>query len=192
MHVEDSLGYWLISAARYFASSIDQVLESHCIARGKPCVITPPQWGVIVELAAQDGQTIGALAQKLGVDGPAITNLVKRIEQSGLVKRTRSREDERVVEVWLTQEARDLFRVLDPVVEQFQESLLSPDQRRQLIDLLQQLIGGLSVTATDDRDRYFSLRAYVRRKVHERGDNPPCSTGEGGTTHDASGPAPHV
>jgi len=181
MRVEDSLGYWLVTATRYFAAALDERLEAHCVERGKPYVINPAQWGVILELSTRDGHTIGTLAQRLGVDGPAITNLVKRLEQSGLVRRTRSREDERVVEVSLTPEGRDLHHSLDPLVEAFQDKLLPADQQRQLIDHLQHLIAGVSVVAPDAGERFHSLRAYVRGRVRERGATP--GGPKGGSTH---------
>ena len=61
-------------------------------------MITPPQWGVLALLSHHERQTIGTLAQQLKVDGPAVTNIAKRLEQSGLVERARDRQDERVVE----------------------------------------------------------------------------------------------
>src|SRR6266487_101898 len=75
-----------------------EVLQAHCLQRGKPYVITPPQWGVLALLSHHERQTIGMLAQQLKVDGPAVTNIVKRLEQSGLLERARDRQDERVVE----------------------------------------------------------------------------------------------
>jgi DNA-binding MarR family transcriptional regulator len=174
MHVEDSIGYWLVSATRSFASALAEVLRVHCVKLGKPYEITPTQWAVIMGLSAHDGQTIGALAQRLGVDGPAATNLVKRLEQGGLVKRSRSREDERVVEVWLTAEGQDLFRSLDPVVERFQEEILPTDQRQRLIESLQYFIARVSVVAPDAGDRFSSLQEYVRRQIFgsETGSSP--------------------
>jgi MarR family len=94
MQLEDTIGYWLSYAQRCFAAAFFEVLRARCVELGKPYVITPPQWGILVLLSHEDGQTISALAQHLCVDGPAVTNLVKRleqVEQCGLVERVRDR-----------------------------------------------------------------------------------------------------
>src|SRR5438552_792583 len=116
MQLEDTVGYWLSYAQRSFAAAFFEVLQAHCVQRGKPYVITPPQWAILALLSHLDGQTISTLAQHLRVDGPAVTNLVKRLEQSGLVERVRDRQDERVVKVWLTAEGQDIYRSLDLLV----------------------------------------------------------------------------
>jgi DNA-binding MarR family transcriptional regulator len=164
MRVEDSLGYWLVSAARSFAAALARVLSDHCAERGKPYAIPPAQWGVLLALSADDGPTVGALARRLGVDGPAATNLVKRLEQIGLVRRERSRADERVVAVWRTAEGEDLVRSLEPVVARFQDELVPRDRRQPLIDNLQDLIARVAVVAPDAGDRFSTLREYARRQ----------------------------
>src|SRR5215472_3237190 len=95
------------------------VLRAHCEERGKPYVITPPQWGALSLLLAHDGLTIGAMAQKRGVDAPTATGIITRLEQHGLVERQHDREDRRVVKIYLTDEGRDIIRALASPVEQF-------------------------------------------------------------------------
>jgi DNA-binding MarR family transcriptional regulator len=162
-HIEHAIGYWLISATRYFAAALSDLLASHCAERGKPYVVTPPQWGIMAQLALRDRQSIGELARHLGVDGPSVTNLVKRLEQNGLVHRARPPADERTVEVSLTDEARDLFASLGPLVEDFQDRLLPDGQRERLVTSLQCLVARLSeiAPAAADRDRFDTLRGLV-------------------------------
>jgi DNA-binding MarR family transcriptional regulator len=76
----DTVGHWSSYAQRCFASAFFEVLQAHCLQRGKPYVITPPQWGGLTLLFHHERQTIGTLAQQLKVDGPAITNIFKRLE----------------------------------------------------------------------------------------------------------------
>jgi DNA-binding MarR family transcriptional regulator len=115
----------------------------------------------------RDRQTISMLAQQLHLDGPAVTNLAKRLEQNGLVTRVRSREDERVVEISLTAEGRDIFRSLNPIVVQFHEQVLPDDQRQALIKHLQQFIARVSMVAPDAGDRFSSLLEHMRRQEDE-------------------------
>ena len=68
--------------------------------------ITYPQYLVLNALNETDGQTIGGIAEVLALESSTVTPLVKRLEQAGLVTRQRSREDERLVQVSLTDAGR--------------------------------------------------------------------------------------
>ncbi len=70
--------------------------------------ITYPQYLVLCTLWEGDGRTISAIADRLALDPSTITPLVKRLEQRGMVARKRSSEDERLVEVSLTQKGKEL------------------------------------------------------------------------------------
>src|SRR5258708_39172163 len=94
-------------------------MRAHCEERGKPYVITPPQWGALSLLLTQDAQTIGTISQKRGVDAPTATGIITRLEQNGLVERRHDREDRRVVRVYLTDEGRDISNTLASPVRQF-------------------------------------------------------------------------
>src|SRR5215469_9641891 len=126
---DDSIGYWLSYAQRSFSSAFSEVLRRHCAEQGKSYVITPAQWGMLSFLVHAQEQTIGALARRLGLDAPAITNIVQRLEQSNLVERVRDREDQRIVKVLLSEEGQKIMHSLLPVFEAFNEQLL-PGQER--------------------------------------------------------------
>ncbi len=70
--------------------------------------LTYPQYLVMLVLWEQDGLTVSALGERLFLDSGTLTPLLKRMEQSGLVSRQRSVEDERRVEVTLTPDGRTL------------------------------------------------------------------------------------
>jgi DNA-binding MarR family transcriptional regulator len=117
------LTYWLFYAERCVTAAYAEVLRAHCQERGKPYVVTPPQWGALALLLVQDGMTIGIMSQKRGVDAPAATGIVTRLEQTGLVERRHDREDRRVVKVYLTEEGRDISQTLVSAVEDFEQRL---------------------------------------------------------------------
>lgn len=71
--------------------------------------ITYPQYLMLSVLGDEDGATIGAIAERLGLESSTITPPAKRLEQAGLVERRRSRVDERQVQVWLTDAGRALL-----------------------------------------------------------------------------------
>lgn len=70
--------------------------------------LTYPQYLVMVSLWEEDGQTVGGLGDKLFLESSTLTPLLKRLEAAGYIGRARSREDERVVVVRLSEEGRRL------------------------------------------------------------------------------------
>lgn len=70
--------------------------------------LTYPQYLAMLVLWENDGLTVGEISHRLLTDPGSLTPLLKRLEGEGLLKRTRSREDERVVIVELTAQGRAL------------------------------------------------------------------------------------
>ena len=63
--------------------------------------ITYPQYLVLSALWENDGMTVGAIAERLALESSTVTPLVKRLETAGMLRRQRSLEDERLVQVYL-------------------------------------------------------------------------------------------
>ncbi|MPQ85641.1 MarR family transcriptional regulator [Pseudomonas sp. MAFF 730085] len=70
--------------------------------------LTYPQYLAMMVLWEEDGLTVGEISSRLLTDPGSLTPLLKRLEAEGLLSRTRSREDERVVVVELTKAGRAL------------------------------------------------------------------------------------
>jgi DNA-binding MarR family transcriptional regulator len=70
--------------------------------------LTYPQYLAMMVLWEEDGLTVGEISSRLLTDPGSLTPLLKRLEAEGLLSRTRSREDERVVVVELTTAGRAL------------------------------------------------------------------------------------
>ncbi|WDG52106.1 MULTISPECIES: MarR family winged helix-turn-helix transcriptional regulator [Pseudomonas] len=71
--------------------------------------LTYPQYLAMMVLWEQDGLTVGEISSRLLTDPGSLTPLLKRLEAEGLLSRTRSREDERVVIIELTEQGRALY-----------------------------------------------------------------------------------
>jgi DNA-binding MarR family transcriptional regulator len=71
--------------------------------------LTYPQYLVMLVLWEDDGLTVKALGERLMLDSGTLTPLLKRLEAAGIIRRERSREDERQVIVSLTK-AGDALR----------------------------------------------------------------------------------
>jgi DNA-binding MarR family transcriptional regulator len=167
MQPGDTIGYWLSFAQRCFAAAFTDVLRAHCVDQGKTYVVTPAQLWILSFLEQEQAQTIGALAQRLGVDAPAVTNIVQRLEHSGLAERVRAREDQRVVRVSLSAEGQAIVRSLLPVVEEFLEQLLPGLQRQVFIEDLQRFVARVSTLVPESAGRFDFQSAQLRRAERE-------------------------
>ena len=70
--------------------------------------LTYPQYLVMLALWERDGVPVKDIGERLFLDSGTLTPLLKRMETAGLVKRTRSTEDERQVIVALTAQGEAL------------------------------------------------------------------------------------
>lgn len=68
--------------------------------------LTYPQYLVLNALWAEDKQTVGSIARRLALESSTLTPLLKRLEEAGLVSRTRNPDNERQVVVALTAEGK--------------------------------------------------------------------------------------
>ncbi|MGX1318153.1 DNA-binding MarR family transcriptional regulator [Bradyrhizobium sp. USDA 377] len=70
--------------------------------------LTYPQYLVMLVLWERDDVPVKEIGEKLFLDSGTLTPLLKRLEAAHLVKRTRSREDERQVLIALTSQGHAL------------------------------------------------------------------------------------
>ena len=70
--------------------------------------LTYPQYLVMLVLWQQDDVLVKTIGEKLFLDSGTLTPLLKRLEASSLIQRTRDADDERQVRITLTKEGRAL------------------------------------------------------------------------------------
>jgi len=70
--------------------------------------LTYPQYLVMLVLWERDGLPVKDIGERLFLDSGTLTPLLKRLEAAGLIKRTRSTEDERQVLIALTSQGQSL------------------------------------------------------------------------------------
>lgn len=73
-----------------------------------PGDVTPQQFRVLVFLAAEGPQGVGAIALQLAVNPSNATRICDRLQRLGLIERTPSPKDGRVVRVSITRAGRRL------------------------------------------------------------------------------------
>jgi DNA-binding MarR family transcriptional regulator len=90
--------------------------------------------------------TAGEIGERTIAREPDTTRLVDRLDDRGLVKRTRSEEDRRVVQVEITAKGLELLRTLDPHSQRMPSALIGhvgPRKLRQLSALLADVLEGM-------------------------------------------------
>ena len=70
--------------------------------------LTYPQYLVMLVLWERDDVPVKEIGQRLSLDSGTLTPLLKRLEAAGLIKRTRSKDDERQVLIALTSQGQML------------------------------------------------------------------------------------
>src|SRR5258708_38127491 len=104
--IEESLGYLVNYLAKLFSQIHAACLASHGISLG--------QWGVLMFLWVQDGQTQRELSRQVAVDDASMVRSIDRMERDGLVRRIRNEHDRRQINIFLTEKGRALRDQLVP------------------------------------------------------------------------------
>lgn len=86
--------------------------------------ITPVQYGLLTILSGNPDSDQISLAQALGIDRTNVADVLSRLAQRGLIDRTRSTEDKRMVLARLTSEGEKLVAAMHPAMSRAQERLL--------------------------------------------------------------------
>ena len=101
-------------------------------------------------LAIRDGMTQSEIAEQLSVQGATVTNMLQRLEETGLVIRRRDPEDNRLVRVYLTEAGREKERSINAQLDGLQALIfkgLREDERALLRKWLNQIIANISAKA---------------------------------------------
>ncbi len=105
--------------------------------------ITPVQYGLLTILSGNPDSDQISLAQALGIDRTNVADVLTRLAQRGLVERTRSTEDKRMVLARLTAQGEKLVAAMHPAMSRAQERLmdtLSADEREAFLATLLKLL----------------------------------------------------
>lgn len=109
--------------------------------------LTPTQYNAlrILRGAGEPGATCGEIGERMLTRDPDVTRLIDRLEARGLIERTRSEEDRRVVRTRITQTGLDLLKAIDGPARSWSRAQLGHFTRtelRQLIELLDRARAG--------------------------------------------------
>ena len=107
--------------------------------------ITPPQYGVLMVIAAQPGLDQSAIAEEIGVDRATLASVVARLEAAGFVRRATSKTDRRQKLLSLTARGKAIVTRMQQPVQRAQERVMEPlpaKEREQFLKLLNRLVDG--------------------------------------------------
>lgn len=127
----------IFSMIREIAHKIDLLLQD----TANELKLTPLQLKMIIILYANKDKevSIGNLGKAIGITGGNISNICKRLEKQGFVKRKRSEEDERVVNVVLTEEGDRAAKMVNDYITRLGNELPDKDVNVNLKTIVKEL-----------------------------------------------------
>ena len=133
LRLENQLCFPLYACARKVVSQYTPFL--------KPLGITYTQYLVFMLLWAEDGLSVGDLCSRLYLDSGTLTPMLKKMEEKHLVERRRSKDDERVVRIYLTEEGKKMKEKAAAIPLQVGSCIrISPEEASALYSLLYKTI----------------------------------------------------
>jgi len=127
--------------SRLASRRITQFLEMRMTISG----LTIAQFGLMSQIAAASDDTLGALAERSGLDQSSLSRNLHALERDGLVEIAIVERDQRKRAVWLTENGARRLQAAMPVWRSAHEALaevLNPKLARQLAMASQALVDG--------------------------------------------------
>ena len=118
----------------------------------KPLGITYTQYIVFLVLWEKKEVTVGDLGRRLYLDNGTLTPLLKKLEENGYIARTRSKKDERVVTVSITQKGMNLKeKAADIPIKAGACISLTPEEAAGLYTLLYKILDSTESQNIDEQ-----------------------------------------
>ncbi len=136
--LEDYLLFLLAAASASASAGFHAIVRQHGLR--------VPEWRVLACLHDSDGQMITRLAALALMEQSAMTRVVERMEERGLLERRGDSRDRRRVRVFLTDKGRALLGPLLGLAREQETQVLaslSPAQRAALKPMLASLLAAL-------------------------------------------------
>lgn len=126
----------IFSMIREISHKIDLLLQETSTELG----ITTLQLRMLIALSsAGEPMSIGNLGRTIGVTGGNISNICKKLEKQGFVDRVRSEEDERVVNVELTEKGQEGADMIGEYFNNIREGIPEDEVDINLTTILEEL-----------------------------------------------------
>lgn len=136
LKLENQLCFPMYACARKIVNAYNPYL--------KPLGLTYTQYIVFMVLWEKESVNVGQLGEMLKLDAGTLTPLLKRLEKDGYVTRKRSKEDERVTIISITDKGNDLKEKCKDIPLELAKkgSPLSENDAKELYRLLYLFLDG--------------------------------------------------
>ena len=133
MKLDNQLCFPLYAAAR----NVTGLYNPHL----RPLGLTYTQYITLLVLWEKDSISVSEIGNRLMLDNGTLSPMLKKMEQAGYIVRERSKDDDRVVIISLTQKGRDLKEEAKEIPEKVGSCIDLPvEKAEQLRDLLNELL----------------------------------------------------
>jgi DNA-binding MarR family transcriptional regulator len=132
---EESVAYMMRRVISLVSAEVERRLE--------PSGLTNAQWVPLLKLHMGSAGTVAELARECQLDAGAMTRLLDRLEAKGLLRRVRSSDDRRVVNLELTPQGKAAAKKIPAVLCEVQNAHLrgfNEDEWRQLKGLMRRVL----------------------------------------------------
>ena len=95
-------------------------------------------------LSLKDGQTISELVENVCIQHATISNMISRMEASGMITKVKDKSDKRVSRIFLTEKGKEAVFHLKEVWKALEVKTiegLTEEQKKQLKELLKHVFG---------------------------------------------------
>lgn len=151
--LDEAIGFLIADTSRQIRRSLYARIARHGIRAGS--------WYLLRVLWQQDGLSQRELAERLGLSGPSVQEMLAAMEQDGLVVRERDPQDRRKVRVLLSAKASKLRKPLMVLAEEVNAIALGglgAAQQKQLKQYLKDMKARLAADAAHGESK-LDLRA---------------------------------
>jgi DNA-binding MarR family transcriptional regulator len=134
LKLDNQLCFSIYAASRAITRAYRPILDRYGL--------TYPQYLVLLILWETDGLSVNEIGGRLYLDSGTLTPLLKRMESAGYIERRRGKEDERTVEIHLTQRGLALQEEAIHIPESFvSDTHLDLDQAQRTKAMVDQILG---------------------------------------------------
>jgi MarR family transcriptional regulator for hemolysin len=139
MAMSDELPGLFTRASKLVRELTDEAMSRHGVRVGQ---------NIMLQLLSEtDGLTPGDIANRIGNTVPTIVNTATRMETAGLLVRRRDPDDARLVRLYLTDKAREVYPVIQAErrdIERRISASLTEEEQLHLRSALKKIIAELS------------------------------------------------
>ncbi len=136
----DNIGKYISQIYRKGRIFIGRGLEEYNIGQG--------QFMFLLELYIEDGRNQEELAEVLKIDKGTTARAIKKLEESGFIRREKDEKDKRSNRVYLTKEGKEMKDNILFVLNQWDKKMseqLDEEERELMIKLLKKVCSNINI-----------------------------------------------